>query len=268
MPQLYLPTPCSPTAPKPTHPSPPTHGQLAGGQATLTPSPSPMKGEGDEGQSVRPFWIPAYAGMTERKFRGHHPLCSLRGHSKDSGSVVVSPLDHRPYTRQPTYGQPGEGVESPGRRRKPLRHREVTLWRPRSPAEQPPNRHGGDLGGARVCRGAWRYAPLPQREVGNLALLRRSRNPPPRSGRRAAAFRSPASGAAASSENPPHPPLPKEGARGTARRSGCGQYPWPRRGHQARGNGNASTSSMRWAPRASISRRSTPSATPAQSGRP
>ena len=32
------------------------------------------------------------------------------------------------------------------------------------------------VGGARVCRGAWRYAPLPQREVGNLALLRRSRN--------------------------------------------------------------------------------------------
>ena len=32
-----------------------------------------------------------------------------------------------------------------------------------------------DLGGARVCRGAWRYAPLPQREVGNLALQRRSR---------------------------------------------------------------------------------------------
>ncbi len=31
------------------------------------------------------------------------------------------------------------------------------------------------FGGARVCRGAWRYAPLPQREVGNLALLRRSR---------------------------------------------------------------------------------------------
>ncbi len=30
--------------------------------------------------------------------------------------------------------------------------------------------------GARVCRGAWRDAPLPQREVGNLALLRRSRN--------------------------------------------------------------------------------------------
>ena len=47
--------------------------------------------------------------------------------------------------------------------------------RPRSPAEHPPDNHGGDLGGARVCRGAWRYAPLPQREVGNLALLRRSR---------------------------------------------------------------------------------------------
>ena len=60
-----------------------------------------------------------------------------------------------------------------------------------------------------------------------LHLLRRSRNLPPRSGIscRAAAFRSPASGAAASSENPPHPPLPKEGARGSARRSGGSQPP-------------------------------------------
>ena len=52
---------------------------------------------------------------------------------------------------------------------------DVALWRPRSPAEHTSVIDGGDLGGARVCRGAWRYAPLPQREVGNLAPLRRSR---------------------------------------------------------------------------------------------
>ena len=50
------------------------------------------------------------------------------------------------------------------------------MWRPRSPAELSSVMDGGDLGGARVCRGAWRYAPLPQREVGNLALQRRSRD--------------------------------------------------------------------------------------------
>ena len=44
--------------------------------------------------------------------------------------------------------------------------------RPRSPAERQPDINGGDLGGARVCRGAWRYAPLPQREAGSLAFCR------------------------------------------------------------------------------------------------
>ena len=47
--------------------------------------------------------------------------------------------------------------------------------RPRSPAGPSSVIDGGDLGGARVCRGAWRYAPLPQREAGSLALQRRSR---------------------------------------------------------------------------------------------
>ena len=88
---------------------------------------------------------------------------------------VLHPLDHHLHPRQLTHCQLGEGVEATGRCRKPLRHMDVALWRPRSPAEHTSVIDGGDLGGARVCRGAWRYAPLPQREVGNLAPLRRSR---------------------------------------------------------------------------------------------
>ena len=66
------------------------------------------------------------------------------------------------------------------------------------------------LGGA-AASAAQRHSTL-QREVGNLAWLRRSR----------------ICRAAASSENPPLPPLPKEGPRG----SGSTVWPWPA-GHHA-----------------------------------
>ena len=75
--------------------------------------------------------------------------------------------------------------------------------RPRSPAERPLDIDGGELGGAWVCRGAWRYAPLPQREVGNLALRRRSRISP-RSG-----IFTPAAQRQSLQKIPLYPPLPK-----------------------------------------------------------
>ncbi len=52
---------------------------------------------------------------------------------------------------------------------------DVALWRPAGRQNRQLWLVVVIAGGARVCRGAWRYAPLPQREVDNLALQRRSR---------------------------------------------------------------------------------------------
>ena len=77
------------------------------------------------------------------------------------------PLDHHKHGHaKRTASRPAVGVESPGRRRKPLRHREVTLWRPCRPAERTTVVDGGDRWGPAGGAGGGSGHPPPACRAG------------------------------------------------------------------------------------------------------
>ena len=80
--------------------------------------------------------------------RQSQPFDRLRANGPRSGAVSVCPTPRSPRARgTTTHGQSTVGVEATGCCRKPLRHREVPLWRSRRPAEQPPTPVSGDRWG-------------------------------------------------------------------------------------------------------------------------
>ena len=90
-----------------------------------------------------------------------------------SESERLCPTPRSPQAQPCTkHGQPAVGVESPGRRRKPLRHMDVTLWRPRRPAELKPYINGGDRWGPPVGAGRPCGNGLPARRAGAKARIR------------------------------------------------------------------------------------------------